>query len=163
MVRDKVACLLTRLLCVEKYENRVKQICPMRSRMKPRPRTYLLPKINFKAPTYYELCSMKVQKVRGPDNPPDGVVFRDQHRDWKKVTMPPLLQDFTQQDIDNIRHTKLDFEYPCHSQSCEHGVASTSCAVGRRRTVKTQMSSVLQSEGARADLDGPVTHKRFKE
>ena len=126
-------------------------------------RTYLLPKINFKAPTYYELCTMKVKKIKGPDNPPDGVRFLDQHGDWKKVTMPPLLEHFTQADIDKIRDVKLDFEYPCHSQSCEHGVQATSCAVGRRRTDKTQLGSVLQRTDAQKEFEGIVTHKRFRE
>ena len=162
-VRDKVSCLLTRLLREKEYEDRVRLVCPVRSMIKSRVRTYLLPKINFKAPTYYELCTMKVKKIKGPDNPPDGVIFLDQHGDWKKVTMPPLLEHFTQADIDKIRDVKLDFEYPCHSQSCEHGVQATSCAVGRRRTDKTQLGSVLQRTDAQKEFEGIVTHKRFRE
>ena len=73
--------------------------------------------------------------------------------DIEEVTMPPIIKQMTQEQIDAIVDTPLKAEFPCHSQSVEHGVK-------RRRKEETQLACVLQTVEARAMNSHIMSHIR---
>ena len=68
----------------------------------------------------------------------------------------------TREQIDAIVNTPLQADFPCHSQIVEHGVATTTQCVKRRRKESTQLACVLQTVEARAQQPHVVTHKRYR-
>ena len=89
---------------------------------------------------------------------------KSQQKTWAKVTLPPLLRSMTTEEIESIKTNPLKVEYPCHSQSVEHAVATTSSCAKKYRKSETQVQAVLQTVGARADQPFKnVSHKRFRE
>ena len=142
------------------------------NRYPPRPkkktiREFNLPVLNFKAKNYTELTKLKMKKVTGPGNPPSEITFPIYVRGYKgpqksnPVTMPPILSLLTDEQIDDIIDSPITSEFPCHTQTVEFGVATTSKAVKKRRTEDGQLRCILQTVHAREQLSGPIKHKQY--
>ena len=89
----------------------------------------------------------------------DGTKSAIQH---EPVTMPPIIKQMTREQTDAIVDTPLQADFPCPSQTVEHGVATTTQCVKRRRKESTQLACVLQTVEARAQQPHVVTHKRYR-
>ena len=83
------------------------------------PRTFFKPKLNFEAKNYYDMVyfdnnalvySTKPLKI--PKTKP--VQFKEQ---FKKITIPPLIKNFSEEELKNCIHGKnLEIPFiPCHS------------------------------------------------
>jgi hypothetical protein len=162
---------INELKAIERFEEMketlVKRAKPLRS--------FQLPKINFGAKNYFDMIILKYKDVKGTEahfgrtlKQPFYLVHtpnsKSQQKTWAKVTLPPLLRSMTTEEIESIKTNPLKVEYPCHSQSVEHAVATTSSCAKKYRKSETQVQAVLQTVGARADQPFKnVSHKRFRE
>ena len=70
------------------------------------------------------------------------------------LTEPPLTLHLTDDELAAFRETPLLSNYPCHTQSVEHGVALTSKAVKRRRKEDSQLVAILQTSHSRTSNPG---------
>ena len=132
-------------------------------------REFKLPLLNFKATTYYELVQIKFRKTKGPGNPPKEPIFpvytvgkKKGSVVWESVKRPPIFKNLNYDDIAGFVVTPFLSDIENHTQTVEHGVATTSKSVKRRRTEKSQLMCALSTIDAREKLPGRITHKRFK-
>ena len=115
------------------------------------------------------MVRMKWKQIEGPCNPPKKPYFPVFVLNGKgdiplePVTLPPIIMKMSREQIDSIVDTPLEIQFPCHSQTVEHGVATTTQCVKRMRTENTQLACVLQTVDARASIPNKVTLKRFRE
>ena len=131
-------------------------------------RKIFLPLLNFKAGRYWEMYKFKRRKIDGPPDTPDELIFptytinyKGSQR-WAVVTEPPLTIGLSDDELKQLIDNPVKcIDYPCHTQHVEHGVATTSQCVKRRRKQGTQVVAVLQTVAARAQNSGQVTHKTF--
>ena len=132
-------------------------------------REFKLPLLNFKATTYYELVQIKFRKTKGPGNPPKEPIFpvytvgkKKGSVVWESVKRPPIFKNLNYDDIAGFVVTPFLSDIENHTQTVEHGVATTSKSVKRRRTEESQLMCALSTIDAREKLPGRITHKRFK-
>lgn len=137
-------------------------------------RQFELAKLNFGANVYWKLPQLKRVKIAGAanTNPPDEILFKVFTQNykgpdkWALVTEPPITEPLSDTElaglVDNPAMLRSQIHAPCHSQSVEHGVATTSQAVKRWRTEDTQLGAALQIVKARQLTQGRITHKSRK-
>ena len=162
---------MRRLLATREYHKmmEIKKIQLKEVPKKKKVREFHLPKLNFRAKTFYEMVELEWETPVGPYNPPDEAVFKVHTINYKgptkyqKLTVPPLLSHMSAADIEDIVYSRVTADFECHTQSCERGVALTAASVKRRRTENTQLRTALSTVAAREGLSRSITVKRFKE
>lgn len=131
--------------------------------------TYRVGELNFKAKDFTDMVFLRRVKGEG-HNAPQILEFRsvkiggklDKNgklpREWIRAEEPPLTLHLTDEEIDEFLISPLVCDFPCHSQSVEHGVALTTRCVKRRRTEKTQLMAIYQTQEARRLIPGRITY-----
>ena len=131
--------------------------------------TYRVAEVNFEARHFKELIWFRRVKGKG-HNAPEIVEFRAVQigakpgkngklpRDWVRAEESPLTQHMSDEELDGLKDTRLVSDFPCHSQSVEHGVALTTRCVKRRRTERTQLMAIYQTQEARRRNPGRITY-----
>ena len=136
-------------------------------------RQFTLAELNFKAKHYGQM--VRIKRVRIPDHNLPGwseppmeffyVIYTINYKGpkkWALLTEPPATMALTDAELDMLVEdpTRLDIFAPCHSQSVEHGVATTSQVVSTWRTEENQLGAAFQVVYARETNQGRVTHKK---
>mgnify|MGYP006267958819 CR=1 FL=1 len=164
--------MILKLLAVERYKcskDEFSGVVPIR-----KIRPFRLPLLDFEATHYAKMVRFKWQKqtpipVPGFEDPPKIPHFPvfvpngTGKPPTEQVTLPPIIKAMTVDQIDAILDTPLQVGFPCHSQTVEHGVATTTQCVKRMRSRETQLACVLQTVDGRESFPNKVTHKRFRE
>ncbi len=129
-------------------------------------RAFRLPLLNFKAQNYYDLVEIRLRKVKGSRKEPMFPVFtigkKKGELEWDPVERPPLFAGLTAGDVAAFVTTPFKSNIENHTQSVEHGVATTTQSVKRKRTDKTQLVCTLSTIDAREKMPDRVTQKRYK-
>ena len=172
VVRNAAHQMIRKLKEVEDYQSSKERYSAVKRSEKIRP--FRIPILDFKATHYAKMVRFKWQKqtpipVPGFENPPKVPYFPvfvlngTGKPPIEQVTLPPIIKQMSSEQIDSILETPLEVQFPCHSQTVEHGVATTTQCVKRMRTERTQLARVLQTVDARSSLPNGVTRKRFRE
>ena len=115
-----------------------------------------------------------IQEVKGPGTiptsdgvsvplrPPKRLMFLTKLDTYEPVTVPPLVEDLSPEDLERIKQHPFQCNIPCHSQAVEHTVALVTKSTKQYRTEKTQLAAVLSTAAARKEFKGKISHKRFK-
>ena len=165
-VRLAARHMIAKLEAVEQYKAWIEKESGIKRRTIIRP--FRVPLLDFTATHYAKMVKLKWKLMKGPGSPPKQPFFpvfmlnsksAIQH---EPVTMPPIIKQMTREQIDAIVDTPLQADFPCPSQTVEHGVATTTQCVKRRRKESTQLTCVLQTVEARAQQPHVVTHKRYR-
>ena len=163
--------MIAKLEAVEQYQEWVDKESNVKRKTSVRP--FRVPLLDFTATHYAKMVKLKWKQIIGPkwnggEDPPKQPLFpvfvlnSKCSIEHEPVTMPPIIKQMTREQIDAIIDTPLKVGFPCHSQTVEHGVATTTQCVKRRRKEDTQLACVLQTVEARAQLPHRITHKRLK-
>ena len=131
-------------------------------------RPFQTPVVDFEATSYDKMTQITSFKVKydGFDAPKlfkfkaFAVGSKASTATWNQLTEPPLTKKLTIDEVRNFIETPFTSEYPCHTQAVEHGVAAVSKAVKQRRTERTQLIQVRQTDAAIRANPGPMTKKR---
>ena len=158
--------MIDKLQQVEAYFEWVEKESRVKRKKTVRP--FRVPLLDFTAQHYAKMVRMKWKQIKGVGKPPKQPFFPVftlnskgpvQH---EAVTLPPIIKQMSREQVDAIIDTPLQVDFPCHSQTVEHGVATTTQCVKRRRKEDTQLACVLQTVEARTLQPHRVTHKRCK-
>ena len=84
--------------------------------------------------------------------------FQSDHHGWKLVNEPPVTKG---KDVEQWRTEPLRLNYPCHSQTVEHGVKTTSSVVSSYTDYDDQLGAAFAAIKSRQKLKGKVTRKRL--
>ena len=133
-------------------------------------RPFQTPVIDFKATSYEKMTEIRSFKGRydGSDAPKlfkfrtFSIGSKSSRDTWRQLTEPPLTKRLTMDEVRHFIDTPFTSGYPCHTQAVEHGVAAVSRAVKRRRTERTQLIQLRQSEAAIRANPGPITSRKRK-
>lgn len=166
-IRLQGLAFIQEMLDIEKYEKTT-------SLLKKPLRAFELPYINFEAKNYFELMIIKYKPIHG-SKPYFGRVLKQPYfrvftpnskargEKWVKMTIPPLIRSMTPEEIQSLKTKPLEVDYPCHSQTVEHGVALSSKMAERYVRRDHQLQAVLQASDARKLQPGQVTHRGFRD
>ena len=64
-------------------------------------------------------------------------------------------------DLNVCRDNPLVFTYPCHNQTVEHAVATTSGAVSATVKYESKLGNAFTTVDSRTSISGIVTRKKF--
>lgn len=158
-MRGKALKMIRVILKVEEYDEWVEKESGVRRKKNISP--YELPLLNFNARNYSDMVKMSSALVKTAPGWTGGSVRRPYYTVWtqgakgpptrQRVTLPPILAVMTQQEVNSIVEAPLEVNYPCHSQTVEHGVALVSKVCKRFRTESTQNEAVLVTQTARKE------------
>lgn len=161
--------IIQTIRCREAYD-RFKSTAFNRYAPAPSIREFRIPVINFKADSYVRMAPLK--SCKGPYDGSDAPKLYKfacfslnstaEKATWESITEPPLTKDLSMEQIKAFIDTPYVCDYPCHTQSVEHGVAAVSRAVKLRRTERTQLMQVLQTAKAIKRNPGPILKKDEK-
>ena len=145
-VRLAARHMITKLEAVEQYKAWIEKESGIKRRTIIRP--FRVPLLDFTATHYAKMVKLKWKLMKGPGSPPKQPFFpvfvlnsksAIQH---EPVTMPPIIKQMTREQIDAIVDTPLQADFPCPSQTVEHGVATTTQCVKRLRKESNQLAHV---------------------
>ena len=120
---------------------------------KPGVRKVYKPALNVKAANIWELCVMKRRKELS-----SRLCYKTLHHGWQLVTEPPVTIGA---DLDEYLHKPLRLNYPCHSQTVEHGVATTSKVATCSVVYEKQLGAAFTVIQSRLRMKGKVCRKRM--
>lgn len=86
------------------------------------------------------------------------LAFKSESGSWKLVTEPPVTFG---SDLSACREKPLVLRYPCHSQTVEHAVATTSGAVRSTVNYEYQLGNAFTTVDSRKSMKGKVSRKRL--
>ena len=85
--------------------------------------------------------------------------YRTLHHGWKLVTEPPVTLG---EDLEQYLAKPLRLHYPCHSQTVEHGVATTSKVALSSTAYEKQLGAAFSIIQSRRKMKGKVCRKRMR-
>ena len=161
--------IIESIRCREAYD-RYKATAFNRFAPQPKIREFRVPVLDFKALSYTKMTPLKSFKgaYDGTDAPKlfkfkcfslNSTVAK---ASWEAITEPPITKHLPIENVRSFIESPFTCEYPCHTQSVEHGVAATSRAVKQRRTERSQLIQVRQTVAAIKRTPGPITKKAEK-
>ena len=133
---------------------------------------YRMAAVNFQCDDFYKMATLRQRTQKGFHNAPKVVEYKvaiiggakngegKLAFEWVRVTESPLTANLSDDELYQILDSPLKCDYPCHSQSVEHGVALTSQCVKRRRTEQNQLVAIYQAAHSRKTNPRVVTYPK---
>ena len=86
--------------------------------------------------------------------------YKTECHGWRLVTEPPVTIG---EDLSKYREKPLCLNYPCHSQTVEHGMATTSKVALTSTDYEKQLGAAFAIVNSRKKIMGRMSRKRMRE
>ena len=123
---------------------------------------FIVPQIKFAADHYSKLIDVHHDGVGHFYYSPASFYGKETRRRKVRITVPPLLKNFSRAQIVNFIRHPLKTEYLCHSQPCERGVKNTTEATSRKMNYRLQLGQALMAERCRKERPEVIRKRLFE-